>query len=213
MKWERTFELSASPDVVWRAFSAEETEEPKVFRRDNAYLSRGAVTIDISREEPGVALEWTESEGSNRWDMVVTFTQTETGTSVTVVRSGFGDDDDWLLAGGARFLGWQWVMSDLEIYFRTGQSPNRFYRTPFVSAGVNGVDDGGGVRVVRVLPGSVAEQAGVQRGDIVISFGGAPVFGLQQLWSLPCVLSGEVEIEFVRGTQILSGRGVLEAAA
>lgn len=211
MKWEKTFELSAPPMEVWKAFSADEGE-PKVFRRDNAYLSRGAVSIDISREEPGVALEWTETEGVNVWSMVVTFAETSTGTSVTVVRSGFGDSDDIRHSGFARFLGWTWVMADLEVYLRTGKMTGRFYSTPFVAAGVVGLDEGGGVRVRQVLAGTFAEQAGLREGDILLSIGGAPVYGIAELWTLPRVVSGKVEAEFIRGSEILTGVGVLEAS-
>jgi uncharacterized protein YndB with AHSA1/START domain len=210
MKWEKTFELSAPPMRVWEAFS-EDGGEPKVFRRDNAYLSRGGISIDVSREEPGVALEWTETEGDNVWSMVATFTETSTGTSVTIVRSGFGDNDDIRAAGLARFVGWSQVMADLEVYYRTGKMIGRFYSTPFIASGVHGVEDGGGLRVLSVLPGSFADQAGLREGDVLVSLGGAPVYGFAEAWSLPRLLSGKTEAQFIRGSEILTGVGVLDA--
>lgn len=209
MKWERTFELSAPPMRVWDAFTGDEDAEFTVFRRKDAYLSRGAVRIEVGEEVPGTLLEWSEIEGENRWEMSATFTETETGTSVTIVRSGFGESDDWLHHGAGRWLGWQCVMADLEVFYRTGKVLGRFYATPFMAVGVHGFEDGGGLRVRGVVPDSFAAQAGIEEGDIIVSLGGAPVYGLAELWSLPRVLHGDTEVTYLRGADILTRRGVL----
>ena len=70
--------------------------------------------------------------------------------------------------------------------------------------GLNCVEYGGHVRVIRVTPGSPAEEAGLQPGDLIVSVDGAPVSDLasfyQNLWrdSRP---EREVALEMRRGAE------------
>lgn len=67
--------------------------------------------------------------------------------------------------------------------------------------------------MLKVKPGSFAEQAGVQAGDIIVQVGAAPVFDQSDLWVLEREHDpGEaLEAAYVRGHELLRGRGVLAA--
>jgi len=202
MKWERTFEFSAPVDEVWRAFR--DPDAPlRVMNPDNAYQSGGAVAVEFTRVEEHHALAWTETEGDLVWDMSVTFTEVETKTRITIVRSGFGDSDEWLMFGAGRLLGWEDVLADLEVYYRTGQNVGRLYNRRWGRLGLVAVADGGGLRLMRATgPG---EAAGLRAGDVIVRVGGAPTVHESDLWLLESVLpDGVFEVEFVRGPGVES---------
>ena len=127
MKWERTFEFSAPVAKVWQAFTDRECQW-RVFDAEDAYRSGGAITIDVTEQTTNQSMSWTETGGEDRWEMAVTFSETQSGTSVTIVRSGFGDGDEWLAAGVGRLLGWEHALADIEVFFRTGRAPSTLLR-------------------------------------------------------------------------------------
>jgi len=200
MKWERTFEFSAPVAKVWQAFTDRECEW-RVFNAEDAYRSGGAITVDITEQTTNQSMSWTETEGDARWDMAVTFSETSTGTSVTIVRSGFGDGDEWLASAMGRLLGWEHVMADTEVFFRTGTNPRRFYDTPWMTIGIHAANVGGGMRALFVAPGSLADRAGVQQGDVILRVQGMPVYSTAEFWLMERIVKtrgGDVDFELVR---------------
>ncbi len=89
MKWERTFEFSAPVDRVWRTFTDDEPEFV-LFNPGNAYLSGGAVAVEFTERVTAERLSWRETEGDRVWGMTVSFASTDPGSSITIVRPGFG---------------------------------------------------------------------------------------------------------------------------
>jgi serine protease Do len=65
--------------------------------------------------------------------------------------------------------------------------------------GISGIDTPGAVRIVEVLAGSPADQAGITRGDRVISFGGTPIDSMEQLAELVRGTEPGTEVEMVLG--------------
>ena len=214
MKWERTFQFSAPVEKVWQAFTDRECEF-RVMDDENAYQSRGAIKIEYTERTTNQSLAWTEIEGADRWDMVVTFSETDSGTSVTIVRSGFGEGDDWLKSAMGRLLGWEHVLADIEVYFRTGTRPRRFFTTPWMTLGLDVVADGGGVRVLGVIPGMLGERAGVQMGDVVICVAGMPVYGIAEYWLTERMVKergGDVDFEVIRDGKLHTTPALAAAA-
>jgi uncharacterized protein YndB with AHSA1/START domain len=200
MKWERTFEFSAPVSKVWQAFTDRECEF-SVFDRENAYRSNGAITVDVTEQTTNQRITWTETEGNDRWEMSVTFSETQTGTTVTIVRSGFGDGDEWLAGATGRLLGWEQALADTEVYFRTGVRPARFYDTPWMTMGVHAVPDAGGMRALVVVPGSLADRAGVKPGDVILRVQGMPTYGIAEFWLMERIIKthgGDVDFEVIR---------------
>ena len=204
MKWERSFEFSAPVAEVWRAFT--DPDAPiRVMNPDNAYQSGGAVEIDFTQNDQHAALAWTETEGDNIWSMAVTFTEAETKTRVTIVRSGFGDSDKWIQAGEGRLLGWEDVLADLEVFYRTGEKLSRLYNRQWGRLGVIAIAADGGLRVIGARPETPAAKAGLEPGDTIVRVGGAPTVHTSDLWLLESVLpEGAFEVDFVRGSTVES---------
>lgn len=212
MKWERTFEFSAPVQDVWDAFTSPDAPFP-VMNFDNAYQSGGAVRIDVTERSENAKLAWTETEDDMVWEMSVTFTETETKTRITIVRSGFGGDD-WLERAKGRLLGWQDVLADLEIFFRTGTKLNRLYSRKWGRFGLHAVAADGGLRVLRVQPGGPAAEAGLLAGDVIVRMAGAPTVHNIDLWTLEsAALGDDIDVEFVRGSSIESSRITLPVRA
>jgi serine protease Do len=70
-----------------------------------------------------------------------------------------------------------------------------------------GLEDAGGLLVTAVQDGSAAAQAGVARGDLVVSAGGSPITGLDDLYAaVDAAGEGPVELEVLRGTERVTVR-------
>lgn len=213
MKWERTFEFSGSVDRVWQAFT--DLDAPvRLINPGNAYQSGGAVTMEFTEETRNQRLAWTETEGEMKWEMAVTFAETETGSRITIVRSGFGDDDGWLMRATGRLLGWADMLHDLEVYFRTGKMLGRLYNRGWGRSGMQVVEATGGLRVIAVFPGGLAERAGIRSGDMLLRALGAPLVNMSDHWFLESVLpsKADTEFEYLRGAEIRTGSAALEEA-
>ncbi|MEX2395199.1 MAG: PDZ domain-containing protein [Actinomycetota bacterium] len=213
MNWERTFAFSTSVEKLFDGFLDPDCEH-RMIDPKNAYLSNGAVRIDITENVRNETLAWTETERDNVWTMTATFESTETGCRMTLVRSGFGESDEWLAGGVARLLGWEQVCADIEVLFRTGVRPPRFYSNAWLTCGIHVVPDGGGIRPVKVFENSLADRAGVEPGDIVISVGGFPVFGMSDFWMVERFVrahDGDVSFEYIRNGAIHTSSATKEA--
>ncbi len=140
MEWQRTFEYAAPVDEVWQAFY--ETDEPQVWNnpiKGDAYLARGSVEVEISELEPGRLVRWSETEGDDRIEMTVSLEAIETGTRLTLTRSGFGSGDAWVDLATARLLGWEDALHDLGVFLEwTDDAANSR-----VEERLRGVADGG----------------------------------------------------------------------
>lgn len=211
MEWRRTFEYSASIEDVWRAFW--ETDEPTVWNnpiKGDAYISQGAVQSEVNEFEPGRMVRWTETEGDDVIEMTVSLEESETGTRLTITRSGFGSGDEWTSTHSARLLGWEQALHDLGVFLESGLTMGRIHewRSAF---GVELFETAAGLRAGNVRPGAYAEEAGMQPGDLVIRIGGVPVFTRSDQWLLQRLYrpGDEVEIEYIRDGAILRGRGAM----
>lgn len=181
MRWEKTFELSAPVERVWRAFV-----DPDEFKRwnvdpDDAYQAGGAVEIDITEVRRHERIAWEEREGDRRVAMSVAFTETETGTRITLTRSGFGEGDEWGIVNESRLSGWREALHDLAAYLATGVVLRRHFEGRSAT-GVVVAEDAGGLHVLDVRPGTFGEEAGLEPGDVIVRLGGAAVFARSDLW-------------------------------
>lgn len=208
MEWQRTFEFTAPIDKVWEAFY--ETDEPQVWNnaiKGDAYVAGGAVQVEVVELEPPRLVRFTESEGDDRIEMVVSLEAIESGTRLTVTRSGFGSGDDWIDKNTARLLGWENALHDLGLFLESGLALGRIHEWKSAFA-VTLTEVPGGLRARSVLAGGFGDQAGVQPGDLVIRIAGVPVFDRSDQWFVQRMFDpgDEVSIEYVRGGELLSGR-------
>jgi S1-C subfamily serine protease len=143
-------------------------------------------------------------------EITVTFEEVAEGTRITITHAGFGEAEHWNEWLEGTSIGWRQAIADLVAYLTTGVTARRFV-SPMHSPGMTMHDTDAGVEVSTVVPGHLADQAGVRPGDLLLRVGGVPIFAITDLW----VLMREhppgttLAIEYVRAGQRLDGAGVL----
>jgi hypothetical protein len=141
-------------------------------------------------------------------EIVVTMEDEASGTRITFVQHGFGPDFEdrrpWLEAG------WWAIRADLFVYFERGVSPGRHLR-PWSSIGAEVAETPGGLTLVDVQPGGLADQAGARSGDIVLTVAGSPVLTTRDLSVLLRALptGGATKLRYLRDREVLTGAGAL----
>jgi hypothetical protein len=140
-------------------------------------------------------------------EIVVTMQDADTGTRITFAQFGFEPDFDerrpWLESG------WWSIRADLYLYFEQGVIGARHLR-PWGGIGCDVAETPAGLAVTDVQPGACADQAGVEKGDLLLTIGGAPAITVRDLSVLvrgPVCNGAEVKLRYVRGAEILSGTG------
>jgi uncharacterized protein YndB with AHSA1/START domain len=228
--FERTFVLAVPVERAWQAFVAPRERE-KWFvppGRDPLEHPDQPLIEGFEKNEYKIGeidehkrLSWSQSqnvEGDARWvDTTVVFEEVESGTRITITRSGFGDSEAWQLFVQSTGLGTDESIADLIAYMETGVPAGRHYssqsKAPKGSLGAQMRDTGAGVRIVYVVPGGFAEEAGMRAGDLLYRLADASVFRRSDVWCVERVLKPgyELEAEYVRDGKLLTGAGRLSS--
>ena len=141
-------------------------------------------------------------------EIVLTLTDEDTGTRITIVQTGFGagfaEQRAWLAAG------WYPILADLVIFFERGVSLGR-HASMWSGIGCDVRESDEGLVVTgAVHPGGFAAQAGLRDGDLIVGLAGSPVVSIHDLAVLvrgPLRPGTEAKVRFVRGTELLRGVG------
>ncbi len=208
-KYERTFTVAVPVAKAWAAF-AEPAEREAWMGTPPTELERGE--IKVGDLEPHRRLAWSQSQsGLDGWyETTVTFEEVSSGTRITIVRSGFGDSEAWLHYAENTTRGWDELITDLILYLETGVRGSRHFS--FRSGlGATMLDSGPGVRITHVVPGGFAAEAGMQAGDLLLRLNGASVLHLSDVAFVgrEHAIGEEIDAEYVRGGEVLSGNGPL----
>jgi uncharacterized protein YndB with AHSA1/START domain len=225
--YRRSFTVAVPVERAWQAFTepAELTAwfAPSVERFEaepggGLEFAVGGTPAEgrMLEVEPGRRLRWSQGPGvlPGTTEVTVVFEAVEHGTRIEITHAGFGDGRDWIDELQAHTLGWNRCITDLTLYLERGVRRPRAHarRSRF---GLVTVDTPAGVEVVEVVPGSFADQAGLGSGDLVLELGRAGVFDRSDLWLLASehAPGDEIEVVYVRGRELLGGRGTLAPAA
>src|ERR1700687_1649589 len=172
--YERTFVVAAPVARAWAAFV--ETQEREAWMMPpghDALTNPGTPVMDgfapgeirIDAVETHQSLAWSQRPaGLEGWYQVtVTFEEVASGTRITIVRSGFGDTEDWRHYAANTARGWDEHVADLILYLETGVSVRRHWAFRSGLAATT-LESGAGVRVTHVVPGGFAAEAGLRAG-------------------------------------------------
>ena len=131
-------------------------------------------------------------------EILVTLTDTETGTRITVVQSRFGD---WLPTRyDVMAVGWRHIVADLQAYLATGVHAARHFR-PWGDLGAEAKPTDGGLQIGAVRPGTLAARFGLVDDDLLVVLAGAPVSTVDDLVTVLRVIDGrdfDIDAEWVR---------------
>jgi uncharacterized protein YndB with AHSA1/START domain len=223
--YERTFTVSFPVSRVWSAFTEPREREAwmsppgrdPIEHPEAQYPADGfpKVELKIGEVEEGHVLNWSQfhtlPSGSSAWiDTTVTFEAVETGTRVTITRSGFGQGEEWDMFAQSTGQGWDDSLVDLIAYLETGVNVSRHF-SGRSSIGASMWESTAGLRITRVIPGGFCAEAGVEEGDLLISIGGAGVYRRSDVWFLQREHEPdeELDVTYVRDGSLLRGRGRL----
>jgi hypothetical protein len=160
--------------------------------------------------EPGARLHCRKTaEPCRGTEIVVVLEDADAGTRITIVQSGFGegfaDRRPWLTAG------WHAILADVVAFFERGISLGR-HISMWWSIGCDVIETDEGLVVGTVHDDGFAARAGLRSGDLVLQLAGAPVITVRDLSILtrgPLRTGVETKVRWLRGDQILTGRGVI----
>ena len=216
-KFEKTFEVAVPVSRAWQAFadSHERSQweacvyeiEPRpggrVYWRVGAYECTG----EVQEAEPGKILRHTEITGPHQQsEVTVTFEEVEGGTRIRVTHAGFGDGDEWQSQLESTTCGWSQAIADLVLYLESGVVAKRFVQA-WHHPGFQAIEVPSGLRVVGIDEGGFGERVGLRTGDVLLTFGGAPVYLQSDLAVVGRTHQpGEkLTLEWVRGGERLQG--------
>ncbi len=207
--YERTFVVAVPVARAWAAFT-----DP---REREAWMGARPKELEPGENKVGPAerhrsLSWSDSpSGLDGWyETTVAFEEVSSGTRITIVRSGFGESEDWRHYASNTARGWDEMIADLILYLETGVRGSRHFS--FRSGlGATMLEAGPGVRITHVAPGGFAAAAGMQGGDLLLRLNGASVVHLTDVaFAGREHAPGEViEAEYVRSGKVLRGRAPL----
>ena len=209
-KYERTFVVAVPVTRAWEAFVDEKEREAWMGAPPGETFEH--VDIKVGDVEPQAKLSWTHSQNGleGSYETVVTFEEVSSGTRITMVRSGFGDSEDWQHYAGNTTRGWDENIADLILYLETGIRGGRHFQFR-AGLGATMLDSPQGVRITHVVPGGFAAEAGMRSGDLLLRLNGASVLSVSDVAFLGREHGpgAEIEAEYVRGSEVLRGRGAL----
>jgi predicted metalloprotease with PDZ domain len=114
-------------------------------------------------------------------EIAVRLEQTETGTRITVVQSGFGPFLDF--AGHDTVFGHgMQIMADFQLYLERGLTVPGTVWAPDLGAKLKQTPVG--LEVVSPQPGGFADRVGIRAGDLLLTLSNIRLHDLQQLWTV-----------------------------
>lgn len=206
------FFIPAPPERVWRVFN-DPVERGKWFGVPGAPSTGGSKKLRLGQwdttavDHPGMPGPYQTS---------VKFDAVPGGTLINHKVTGFGPGPVWENAVQSSVDGIAEMFSDLAIYLRTGVAfprhtgrafPNRPPHPNDLRTGTRGIP--GGLEVLEVKPGTLAAEAGLQAGDVIVAVGDAGIFGMRDVRMLSLAHSpgDEIEVTWIRNGKLMKGGG------
>jgi uncharacterized protein YndB with AHSA1/START domain len=201
-RFEAVFVVAGPIDRVWQAFVRDVDRVPARWWLPGFEATGEELEVD---PEHRLRKDAFPCEGT---EIAVTLESTGTGTRVTVVQSGFDAMFDQML--DALEIGWSHIVADLALHLERGVRGRRHLR-PWATLGCGLRATPAGLEIVDIIPGSFGDRAGLVVGDLLVSFGDAPVVNRRELETLMRVFhAGDtVEATVVRGNELLDAEGAL----
>lgn len=152
------------------------------------------------------------SKDLERAEFEITFKSTATGSRFTVRRYGFGEGEEAEVFSESNCPGYSHGFMDLVFYLETGVAPRRHFQGCAPSCtGMLYRERDRGIEVLKTNPGSFGEQAGLDRGDRLLTIGATPIYTRNDIWAL--VTANQpgttLAVKFVRDGVKMTGEGAL----
>jgi uncharacterized protein YndB with AHSA1/START domain len=224
-EYQRSFVVPVPVERAWQAFVDPRQREAwisppghdQLENPEAGFPAKGfaPLQVEVGEVVPHRRLSWSvrRSMGDGtraQIDVGVTFEEVEGGTCISACRTVRAEGGGAEILDQRTRLGFGEEMTDLCAFLQTGVNVSRHFSARG-SIGALVMETPAGLRLERVAPGGFAEEAGLREGDLLISIGGAAVYGLSDIAFLEREHeAGEVlEVTGVRGGALYRGRGRL----
>ena len=201
--FEATFVIGIDRGTAWKRLTEHPVEASAGERR--YWLPGFDSAATVIEQDEATRLQLTkDDEPCAGTEIVVTLSDSDSGTSITVVQSRFGD---WMPERyDMMAIGWRHIVADLQTFLCTGAHPGRHLR-PWGDLGADVTPGAGGLEVRQVRPDTLAGRLGLHDDDLLVVLAGAPVSSHADLVTVLRVLMdrpGPVAAEWVRNGALQS---------
>lgn len=201
--FDATFRIQVDRATAWDRLTGGRAEPSPA---DQLWLPGFDSGATVEEVEPGRRLRARkDDEPCAGTDVVVTLEDADTGTTIRVVQSGFGD---WLAARyDVMAIGWRHIVADLQLFLTTSVHARRHAR-PWGDLGAPAVPGDGGLRVGPVAAGGLAHRLGLAEGDLLVTLCDTPMVTLDELMAALRILhatGAPPSAEWVRDGRLLTG--------
>jgi uncharacterized protein YndB with AHSA1/START domain/uncharacterized damage-inducible protein DinB len=145
---------------------------------NSGYEARGVFTAYSPPRS--LAFTWTSPYEPGDTSVRITLKPVEGGTQVTLVHSGFGASKKWAGRAEESEREWSGGLDNLKSVLETGLDLRQL-KQPRLGLGWETAPDGSGALVTTVISGGPCEQAGLQKGDVIVRAGRQNIRGEQDL--------------------------------
>jgi uncharacterized protein YndB with AHSA1/START domain len=149
-------------------------------RWNSGYEARGVFTSYLPPRV--LAFTWESKSEPGETNVKVTLKPVEGGTKVTVIHSGFGTGKKWAGRAQESQEGWTKGLENLKSTLETGVDLRQMDQPRLGLAWETAPGNAGAV-VTGVITGGPCEQAGLQKGDVIVRAGRRKIRGEQDLMS------------------------------
>jgi uncharacterized protein YndB with AHSA1/START domain len=166
-------------------------------RWNSGYEARGVFTT--LRPPSTLAFTWGSAMEPGETRVHVTLKPVEGGTKVTLTHSGFGTSKKWAGRAEVSEREWNGGLDNLKSVLETGIDLRQMDQ-PRLGLGWETAPGEKGALVNAVITGGPCDQAGLAKGDVIISFAGRKVKSEQDLLTIffACHAGQRVPVTFVR---------------
>jgi hypothetical protein len=185
-RFEATFVVSTAPGETWDVLAQGRRGD------DQWWLPGFVTTAEVLDVDEGKQLQARKTQQPCAGtEIVVTLEASRTGTTVTIVQSGFGAFFEQALDGLS--IGWSHIVADFLVYLERGIDGGRHAR-PWAALGCNVHETATGLVVDNVW-GGFARTAGIEADDLLLTVGGAPILTRRELETVMRVVPAGTAIE------------------
>ena len=213
-EFRATFSVEIAPERVWPEL-ARDTQDHGRSAIESApgtqvWLPGWEMTGEVLKVVPGEQLLLRkDAQPCKGTEILITLEAEGSGTSVTIVQSGFGAFFDkainWL------GIGWEYIVKDLALYLETGVVAHRHHHAWGLGLGADIRESPTGLVVTQLTGDGIASRAGVQPGDRLLTLAGAQIASTRDLVIALGTQRGlkSVDVSWVRGRERAQGTATL----
>jgi hypothetical protein len=202
-RFDATFIVRTTPDETWEVLAEGR-------RDDNTWWLPGfEAKVEVEEVDDGKRLRGRKlTQPCANTEIVVTVEASESGSTVTIVQSGFGTESFARAVDGLT-IGWTHIVADFALYLERGVRGGR-HLMPWGNLGCSVHETPAGLEVNGVQ-GGFAQRNGIAPGDVLLTIRGTPLWNLREFFTAVRMLreGDEIEMTWVHDRELMRATGAV----